>query len=45
MQHLLFSTLATDLSICVKDKNSSTQKIMYRMYVKHFFKFFQAGLK
>lgn len=37
VQHLLFSTLATDLSICVKDKNSSTQKVRCGSHVKLFF--------
>lgn len=27
LQHLLFSTLATDLSVCVSDENSCTEKV------------------
>lgn len=29
LEHLLFSTLAIDLSIYVKDRNSSTEKVKY----------------
>lgn len=37
LEHLLFSTLATDLTICVKDRNSLTQKVSFGIKSSGFF--------